>query len=198
MTFSRSTLSRVLSVSACALALAACGRPSEGGAGQSALNFVMFQSTRAPDPTNPLPKNDEVEYDCPSVTIRDGGAAMRLGGPTNDSLRSQMSINNVARECVFTPGGGFTLKIGVDGRVLAGPAGGSGGMQASLRTVVRRGSAVVAQRASRVGAGMAPGESGANFTHIESGIVVPAGTGEVEIEIGLDGAGNAAGARRRR
>lgn len=197
MIVSRSVLFRVLSTATCALGLGACGRPSEGGAGQSAINLVMFQSTRPPEPTNPLPKEDQVEFDCPSVSIRDGGAALRVGGATGDSLRSQISINNVARECIFSPGGGFTLKVGVDGRVLAGPAGGAGAMQATLRTVVRRGSAVVAQRASRVGATIPSGEGGANFTHIEDGIAVPAGSGDVEIEVGLDGAG-AGGARRRR
>jgi hypothetical protein len=195
---SRSILFRLASVSGCALALSACGGPRSDGAGQSAINLVMFQSTRPPEVTNPLPKNEETDFECPAVAIRDGGAALRVGGATADSLRSQISINNVARECSVSGGNGFILKIGVDGRVLAGPAGGSGSMQATLRTIVRRGTTVVAQRASRVGASIPQGEGGANFTHIEDGIVVPAGSGDVDIEIGLDGAGAASGTRRRR
>lgn len=198
MTVSRSTLFRLAAASACVLGLGACGGPRSEGAGQSAVNLLMFQSTRPPEVTNPLPKDDQGDFECPAVAIRDGGAALRVGGATADSLRSQVSINNVARECVQTGGNGFTLKIGVDGRVLAGPAGGAGSLQATLRTTVRRGTTVVAQRASRVGASIPPGEGGANFTHIEDGIVVPAGSGEVEIEIGLDGAGAASGTRRRK
>lgn len=185
-------------LAACALALGACGRPGEGGAGQTALNLVMFQSTRPPPVTNPLPSDEQSDFECPSVAIRDGGAALRVGGATADSLRSQISINTVARECIPGPGNGFRLKIGVDGRVLAGPAGGSGAQSATLRMIVRRGTTIVAQRAPRVGATIASGESGANFTHIEDGIIVPAGSGEVDIEIGLDPGGAAAGGKRRR
>jgi hypothetical protein len=192
------TLFRLAAASGCMLALTACGGPRSEGAGQSAINLVMFQSTRPPEVTNPLPRDEPSDFECPSVAIRDGGAALRVGGATADSLRSQISINNVARECILTGGNGFTLKVGVDGRVLAGPAGGSGGMQATLRTIVRRGTTVVAQRVSRVGASIPSGEGGANFTHVEDGIVVPAGSGDVDIEIGLDGAGAASGARRRR
>jgi hypothetical protein len=192
----RSTVFHLAAALGCALSLSACGGPRSEGAGQSAINLLMFQSTRPPEVTNPLPKDDPSDFECPSVAIRDGGAAIRVG--TGDSLRSQISINNVARECILASGNGFTLKIGVDGRVLAGPAGGSGGMQATLRTVVRRGTTVVAQRASRVGANIPQGEGGANFTHIEDGISVPAGSGEVEIEVGLDGGGGAPGPRRRR
>lgn len=194
----RTVLVRLAALSGCALALSACGGPRSEGAGQSAINLVMFQSTRPPEVTNPLPANEETDFECPAVSIRDGGAAIRVGGATAESLRSQISINNVARECIQTSGNGFTLKIGVDGRVLAGPAGGAGSLQATLRTTVRRGTTVVAQRASRVGAAIPPGEGGANFTYIESGIVVPPGSSEVDIEIGLDGGGAGSTSRRRR
>lgn len=198
MMISRYTIPQILAVAGCAALLSACGRPSEGGAGQSAINLVMFQSTRPPEPTNPLPKDEQSDFECPSVTIRDGGAAIRVGGATAESLRSQISITTVARECNPGAGGGFSLKVGVDGRVLAGPAGGAGAQSATLRTVVRRGTTVVAQRVSRVGAAIPSGEAGANFIHVEDGIVVPPGSGDVEIEVGLGGGAEPARSGRRR
>jgi hypothetical protein len=185
---------------ACALLLSACGRPSaDGSTTNTALNMIMFQSARPPTVTNPLPTDDEqAELDCPPVTIREGGAAMRAfgGGATSDSLRNQLSITNVARECAAA-GGGLTIKVGVEGRALVGPAGSAGPQQATLRTVVRRGTAIVAQRAARVGATIPTGEMGANFMHIESGIAVPPGPGDIEIEVGLESGGAAPRSSRR-
>ncbi len=113
-------------------------------------------------------------------------------------MRYQISINDVARECVATgKGGGYRLKVGVQGRVLLGQAGSAGAYGATLSTTVTQGGKVVAKRASRVGASIPAGQTGADFTHVEDGIVVPPGSGDVEIIVGL-GQGGAAPARQRR
>ncbi|QLP96353.1 MAG: hypothetical protein HZY79_01610 [Rhodoblastus sp.] len=36
---------------------------------------------------------------CPEAIIVDGGAALRVGGPANQSVRHQFAITDVAREC---------------------------------------------------------------------------------------------------
>lgn len=180
-----------------AATLAACGGPNESGVGSTVGNLVMFNSTRPPAPTaRPVEPDD---LDCPQVSIVDGGAAIRLqAGGDSGGLRYQIAINDVARECTATgSGGAYVLRVGVDGRVLAGPAGGSGSHSATLNIRVKRGTSVIAQRSVRVGGTIPSGEGGVNFTHVESGINVPAGSGEVEIEVGLGG-GAAATSRRRR
>jgi hypothetical protein len=184
-----------------AAALAGCGSSSSTG-GPSAMqkfgNIIAFQST-TPPPVDQLPKDPEEELICPAVIIAEGGAAIRAqSGPDSSSLRHQISIQTVARECRATgPGGGFNLKVGVEGRVLAGPAGGSGSHSATLTTQVIRNGQVLARRASRVGATLSSGQSGADFTHVEDNIVVPPGSGETEIVVSL-GVGGADPARRRR
>ncbi|WP_332686109.1 hypothetical protein [Bosea sp. (in: a-proteobacteria)] len=186
---------------ALAVALAGCGSSRSTGepsAMQKFGNIIAFQST-TPPPVNQLPGDPEEELICPAVIIAEGGAAIRAqSGPDGASLRHQISINTVARECNATgPGGGFNLKVGVEGRVLAGRAGGAGSFGATLTTQVVRNGQIIARRASRVGATIPSGQTGADFVHVEDNIVVPAGSGETEIVVSL-GTGGAESARRRR
>lgn len=186
-----------------ALVLAGCGSSGSSSTGEPSSaqklgNILMFQSTTPPAP-NQLPTDDEVNFVCPSVIIADGGAAIRAqSGQDSGSLRSQVSINTVARECTqANKDGGFTLKVGVEGRILIGPAGGAGSYGATLITQVLRNNQVIARRSARVGGAIPSGQTGADFSHVESNIVVPAGSGEIEIIVGLN-TGGAEPARRRR
>lgn len=184
------------------LGLAGCGSSGSSSGQPSTLqtlgNVVMFQST-TPPPADRLPKEDQDEQlVCPEVIIADGGAAVRAqSGQDSGSLRHQISILNVARECTPTGNGGFRLKVGVEGRVLLGPAGGPGNYGATLTTTVSRGTTQIARRAARVGGTVASGQGGTDFSHVEDGIIVPAGRGEIEIIVGLGG-GSATPARSRR
>ncbi|KRE18011.1 hypothetical protein ASE63_02150 [Bosea sp. Root381] len=184
------------------LGLAGCGSSSsstgEPGALQKFGNVVMFQST-TPPAAQPLPKEEEDEQlVCPQVIIAEGGAAIRAqAGQDSAGLRHQISILNVARECTPTGDGGFRLKVGVEGRVLLGPAGGAGSYSATLTTLVTRGTTQVARRTARVGGTVPSGQGGTDFSHVEDGIMVPPGRSDVEIFVGL-GTGSAAPARSRR
>lgn len=185
------------------LGLAGCGSSGSSSSGQpSAMqklgNVVMFQSA-TPPPADQLPKEDQDEQlICPEVIIADGGAAVRAqSGSDSGGLRHQISIINVARECTPTGNGGFRLKVGVEGRVLLGPAGSAGTYGATLTTVVSRGTTQIARRSARIGASVTSGQGGADFSHVEDGILVPAGRGDVEIIVGLGG-GAATPARARR
>ncbi len=156
-------------------------------------NLIMFQSTRPPAPSEPIRPDDDLE--CPQVTIV--GGTLRAGAADNQSVRNQLTINDVARECTNAqPGGGFTLKIGVQGRVVLGPAGGPGTYSANLRMQVRRSGNVVANRVARVSATVAQGQGGAEFVHVEENIIIPGGPNVPVVEVSLDSAG--APARRRR
>jgi len=193
------TAGRWLALPLLCLGLAGCGSSSSSSGGSTALNMLMFQSSKPPAPDQ-LPKDDDQnELICPEVIIADGGAAIRAqAGQDSSGLRYQVSITNVARECTPTGNGGFRLKLGVEGRVLLGPAGSPGSYGATLSTTVTRGTTTVARRGSRVGGTIPSGQSGVDFSHVEDGIVVPAGKGDVEIIIGLGQGGAATPARHRR
>jgi hypothetical protein len=83
-----------------------------------------------------LPLRPE-DLDCPSVDIEEGGASLRVGGAENASVRYQFDIAETARECA-PQGNSFSLKVGVSGHLLIGPAGSPGAFSAPLRITVRR------------------------------------------------------------
>jgi hypothetical protein len=79
-----------------------------------------------------------VDINCPDVEIADNGAALRVGGPDNPSVRYQFNIGDTARECDPAGPGQAALKIGVAGEVVIGPAGAAGTFNAPLKITVAR------------------------------------------------------------
>jgi len=76
------------------------------------------------------------ELQCPPIEIDEGGAAARVGGPDNASVRYQFDIGQTARECAPLSDNQFSLKVGVSGHLLIGPAGKAGAYSAPLRVTV--------------------------------------------------------------
>ena len=85
-----------------------------------------------------LPR-DALDIDCPQIEVQDGTSAVRVGGQSSESVRYQFDITNTARECQ-PRGDQFTIKVGVAGHLLIGPAGSPGAYSATLRVVIRRSS----------------------------------------------------------
>jgi hypothetical protein len=71
--------------------------------------------------------------------IRTGAATLRLAAPgreaTSENVRYQATIARLARECSVR-GPAMTVKVGVQGRVVLGPAGGPGQIDIPLRYAV--------------------------------------------------------------
>jgi hypothetical protein len=87
--------------------------------------------------------NSSAELACPSVEYRQGAATWSMNGPAVEnsamSLRYQASFLQTARECIVN-GGNMTFKVGVQGRVVVGPAGSPGTIHVPLRyALVREG-----------------------------------------------------------
>jgi len=63
---------------------------------------------------------------CPPVSIRAGASTYAVGLPGKEAigndLRFQATISKTARECDYNSGQ-ITARIGIQGRVIAGPAG---------------------------------------------------------------------------
>jgi hypothetical protein len=84
------------------------------------------------------PKNEteaNEEFDCPVIDIREGASTLMVQGPGDPSplsLRYQASFVRAARECIVK-GKDVTIKVGVQGRVILGPAGGAGQLTIPLR-----------------------------------------------------------------
>jgi len=78
------------------------------------------------------------DINCPDVEIADTGAALRVGGPDNQSVRYQFNIGDTARECDPAGASQASLRIGVKGEVVIGPAGSPGTFSAPLKITVTR------------------------------------------------------------
>jgi hypothetical protein len=190
---------RLIGAACMAAMLAGCTTGAGREEGGSVLsNLFFYGGTTVP----PAAARVAEEIDCPSVDVAESGAAIRSygGGRTGEyeALRHQISIGNVARECAVQEDGSVRLRVGVQGRVLIGPAGGSGGrFDAPVTVVVRNNSQVFAQRARRVAVSVPSGDTQGSFTVVEDGITIPASVGDnFEIIVGLGAA--PAETRRRR
>jgi len=89
-----------------------------------------------------VPVADGTEPDCPVVKIRAGAStyAVAVPGkqPVGSDLRYQATITRTARDCTRT-GGQITARIGIEGRVIAGPAGTPATVEIPLRVAVVQG-----------------------------------------------------------
>lgn len=80
---------------------------------------------------------------CPEVRIRQGTESLRryVRGYEEDPgyVVWQAAIGETARECLYDPQGNVTIRIGISGRLLAGPKGGPGEVALPLRIAVVQG-----------------------------------------------------------
>jgi hypothetical protein len=148
----RATLLRIALLSTALGALAGCGSVGDSVGGFFARQNPNVQSLNAgvdPRQMTGKPARNASEkpkvlpvasqdINCPEVDIADGGAALRVGGPDNPSVRYQFNIGDTARECDPAGPGQAALKIGVAGEVVIGPAGSAGTSSAPLKITVSK------------------------------------------------------------
>ena len=85
---------------------------------------------------------DTGDLTCPPVTVRAGASTYAVAAPgkqpVGNDLRFQATITKMARECSIN-GGVITARIGIQGRVIAGPAGAPSMVQVPIRVAVVQG-----------------------------------------------------------
>ncbi|CAN7703862.1 hypothetical protein LJR220_006874 [Bradyrhizobium sp. LjRoot220] len=90
----------------------------------------------------PKAEQDIGDLTCPDVRIRAGASTYAVAAPgkqpVGNDLRFQATIGKTARECSLN-GGVITARIGIQGRVIAGPAGAPASVQVPLRVAVVQG-----------------------------------------------------------
>ena len=102
----------------------------------------------------------------------EGGASARVGGPENATVRYQFDIGQTAREC-DPQGDRFSLKVGVSGHLLIGPAGSPGAYSAPLRVTVTRETDQKPAFAKVYKVAATPGAAQAPFHFVTEPIVLP-------------------------
>src|ERR1700682_4747225 len=84
----------------------------------------------------------ENDLTCPPVSIRAGASTYGVAAPgkqpVGNDLRYQATITRTARDCTQT-GDQITARIGIQGRLIAGPAGSPGTVEIPVRVAVVQG-----------------------------------------------------------
>ena len=165
-----------IAVTGLSLVLAGCGSSNLlSGSSLDFFNTSPKASAGEGDAAN------EANVECPEIRVRTGAATLMIGNRPNDGeptaldLRYQVTIIRTARECRVTAGV-MTMKVGVEGRVITGPAGGPGTVDVPLRlAVVQEGinPKTILSKFAREQVTIDGGVDRTTFTHIDPEISFP-------------------------
>jgi hypothetical protein len=157
--------------------------PSEGSFTSRVKSF--FSSGDSGKLSSPPPSSTtgaaaaSAEVECPNVEYRQGAATWAVNGPATEnaalSVKYQVSFLQAARECIAT-GGNLTVKVGVQGRIVLGPAGGPGTLNVPLRyALVREGlePKTLWTKLFMVPVSIEPGQLNLPWVHVEEEMTVP-------------------------
>jgi hypothetical protein len=137
----------------------------------------------APAASSAVPQ-DTGDLTCPPVTVRAGASTYAVGASgkqaVGNDLKFQATISKMARECSVN-GGVITARIGIQGRVIAGPAGAPSSVQVPIRVAVVQGGVsekTIATKAYQTTVTMSEGGS-EPFTLVAEDLTYPAPAGAV-------------------
>jgi hypothetical protein len=156
----------------------------------------------AADPPGPPSDSD---IDCPTVEIRQGASTYANNGGDESALalRMQASFGQTAREC-HANGGMLSIKVGIQGRIILGPAGAPGDFTVPVRyALVQEGlqPKTIWTQFYAVPVNVPPGSSNVPWTHIQEDMVVPmpkaSELAAYVIYVGFDPAGLSAAAPKK-
>lgn len=123
------------------------------------------------------PESSTVDV-CPAVDVRPGASSLAFntaGAEGAMGLRYQATLGQTAREC-HNVGGNLNMKVGVQGRIILGPAGGPGTIEVPLRlALVEEGPSPKTHwtKLYRIPVTIADGVPNVAFTHVEEDLTVP-------------------------
>lgn len=154
-------------------AAAAAAAPS--GLSDRIASFFSGSSAKAPQTV----ANAQPDVNCPPVEVRRGAATLPIGPPGDKSamtLRYQGEFFREARDCAVVDGN-MVMNVGVQGRVVVGPAGGPGQVNVPLRMAVvdetPAGTRPIMTKFIVIPVTIAPGAGNVPFTHIEEALTFP-------------------------
>jgi hypothetical protein len=140
-----------------------------------------FFSNKSADTPQHVANAAQGNTDCPFIDIRQGASTLTIPPPPPDgsneamSLRYQGTFVRAARECKVV-NGQMVMNVGIQGRIIVGPAGGPGQVEVPLRIAVVTsptvGSKLIVTKFIKVPVTV-PDQNGAAFTHIEEGLTFP-------------------------
>jgi hypothetical protein len=164
------------------IGIAGCSSLPTGGVSDwfpSIPGFSTVASTPADGSALATESLPSMDTDCPTVDIRPGASTLAIAAkaqqPTASDLRYQLSFTQFARQCALA-GPMIRMRIGVQGRVVVGPAGAPSEVSVPLRyAVVQEGVSpkTITTKFRRIPVTMPSGALNATFTDIEEDLSFP-------------------------
>jgi hypothetical protein len=118
------------------------GASSEDSSPSIGSRFSQLFGSKSQAVGEAAPPAVDNELGCPPVSIRAGASTYAVAAPgkqpVGNDLRYQATITRTARDCTRT-GDQITARIGIQGRVIVGPAGNPPTVEIPLRVAVVQG-----------------------------------------------------------
>ena len=139
-------------------------------------NFFSGSTANTPQAVAGAPPDVE----CPYIQIREGAATLVIGeGGDNTgamALKYQGTFVRAARQCSVVAGQ-MIMKIGVEGRIILGPAGGPGNIDVPLRIAVvdesPAGAKPIVTKLIHIPVTVQSANDNPTFAHVEDGLSFP-------------------------
>lgn len=181
---------RLAGIGVFALAISACsmGNMFGGAASNSQLqNASASPAEIAQASTTALPA---IATECPPIKVRLGGEAIfkyaggKVGNPKD--LNYQAVIEKQSRNCVVS-NGKITIKMGVVGRLLLGPAGNVSNVDVPLRFAIERDGVPLFSEKYEIPVTITPPNQSEEFVKVVENVEIPYLGGEqITIWVGFD------------
>lgn len=138
-------------------------------------SFFAQSSDKAPQPV----AGATPDIECPYIEIRQGASTLTVNGSGDNaamSLKYQGTFVRAARQCSVAAGQ-MTMKVGVEGRIILGPAGGPGQVDVPLRIAVvdqsPAGMKPIVTKLIHIPIAIQSATDSPTFTHVEDGLTFP-------------------------
>jgi len=183
---------RLGAIAATAMLLSACSMGNMfGSAGPSPTSSAQTANPTAQElsaaATNALPA---IATECPPIKVRLGGEALffygkgKVGDP--HALNYQAVLDKQSRNCVAS-NGLITVKMGVVGRVLLGPAGSQAKVDVPIRFAVERDGVPMYSERYEIPTTINPSTQSGEFVKVVENVAIPYTGGEnITIWVGFD------------
>jgi hypothetical protein len=138
-------------------------------------SFFAQSSDKGPQPV----AGGTPDIECPYIEIRQGASTLTIGGGGDNtamSLKYQGTFVRAARQCSVASGQ-MTMKVGVEGRIILGPAGGPGQVDVPLRIAVvdqsPAGMKPILTKLIHIPVAIQSATDSPSFAHVEDGLTFP-------------------------
>jgi hypothetical protein len=194
------TTASTASVPATPAAAPAPAAPSSPSFKDKVASFFSGATQREPQPVT----NAQPNVECPFLDIRQGASTLTFPPPPPDGSNEAMALKyqgifvRAARDCAVV-NGQMVMRVGVQGRIIVGPAGGAGQIDVPVRIAVVSAPITapktVVTKLIRIPVTIGANDPNVDFTHIEEGLsfpMPPSSSDPYIVYIGFDPMGAAA------